>query len=202
MSAARRITRSVTRLNASNTLSWFGLSLALCLGSVAPSHAQSVWKWRDASGAVQLSDRPPPKEIPEKDILLRPASAVRAAAEAASASANAAAGPGGAGASLASAGAASAPAASASTDKELEARKKRNQEEQQAARKAQDAEQKQKQDAAKRESCERARNYLAALDSGQRIGRFNSKGEREVLDDTARAEERVRTQEQIDQNCR
>ena len=39
------------------------------------------------------------------------------------------------------------------------------------------------------ENCARARSHMSSLDSGMRLSRTNEKGEREILDDKARAEE-------------
>ena len=49
------------------------LLIALCLPLAVA--AQGQWKWRDAQGRIQFSDRPPPQGTPEKDILARPANA-------------------------------------------------------------------------------------------------------------------------------
>ena len=55
-------------------LSW--VLCALMVATAAPAaHAQ--WKWRDKSGQVNASDRPPPRDVPEKDILARPVPEVR-----------------------------------------------------------------------------------------------------------------------------
>ena len=40
---------------------------ALLLCMAIPAAAQ--WMWRDANGRVTASDIPPPREIPDKDIL-------------------------------------------------------------------------------------------------------------------------------------
>ena len=45
-------------------------------------------------------------------------------------------------------------------------------------------------------------DQLATLDSGQRIARINAEGEREILDDEARAEEARRAREVIASDCR
>jgi hypothetical protein len=157
-------------------------SLALtCLSA----HAGVQWKWKDASGAIQYSDRPPPAGTPDKDILARPAASARAAARAADAAASAAA--------------ASAPAAAASKngDAELEAKRKKADEEKQAKQKAED----EKIARQKADNCQRARNYQRSLNDGLRIVRTNNKGEREILDDKGRAEEMQRNQEAINANC-
>lgn len=54
----------------------------------------------------------------------------------------------------------------------------------------------------RRENCARARGHLAGLESGQRMARMNEKGEREILDDKARADEIRRAREVIAADCR
>ena len=99
---------------------------------------------------------------------------------------------------------ASAPQASASgpklssVDKELE-KKKKEKEDAEAAKKK---EEEQRVTKAKIESCARAKTAKTTLDSGVRIGVTNAKGEREVMDDTARATEAKRIQGIIDSSCR
>jgi hypothetical protein len=154
------------------------LTLALAAGA---AHAQAIWKWRDKDGRVQVSDRPPPMEVPEKDILQRPHGARSPAAAASDVQP------------------AAAPASG--VDPALEAKKNKALADQAAADKAKKDAEKAKQDHAKLENCQRARNQLAALESGQRIGRMNDKGEREVLDDAGRAAEIARTRQIADANC-
>ena len=55
---------------------------------------------------------------------------------------------------------------------------------------------------AKAENCASAKQSKATLDSGVRIGRVNAKGEREYLDDAARAAETKRAQSVIDTSCK
>jgi len=52
------------------------------------------------------------------------------------------------------------------------------------------------------ENCSRAMQAKANFDSGMRIGRMNEKGEREVLDDSARAAEIKRIQTLIEADCK
>lgn len=164
--------------------------LLISLSWAAAAQAQAIWKWRDASGAIQISDRAPPKDVQDKDILQRPTN-IRPATVADAAAA------------AASAVAPTMPATAASgVDSELEAKRRKLLQDQKAQRQAQEAAQKERQQAARAENCERTRNYLAALDGGQRLARLNAKGEKEVLDDAARADERQRTLAQIEQNCR
>lgn len=151
--------------------------------------ADAQWRWRDASGRVTASDMPPPREIPDKDILQRPPSARPAPASTSAAPAASA---------PASAPAAASGPASPAVDKDLEARKRAAEAQQQAQKKAEE----QRNAAARADNCSRARNYLATLDSGQRVARMNDKGEREFLDDAARAAETRRARELIASNCR
>jgi hypothetical protein len=163
------------------------LRAALCLGFalLLVSPVQAQWKWRDAKGRVTVSDLPPPREVPDKDILQRPTAPAARTAGTPAATASAAS-------------AAVVAAASAPVDKNLEARKR-------AAEQAEKDKQKAEEDklaAQRAENCKRARQHLAALDSGQRVARFNDKGEREILDDAGRAAETRRAREVIASECR
>ena len=82
-------------------------ALALAL----PCAAQ--WKWRDAQGHIQYSDRPPPNEVRDRDILTRPAAAPAAQRPAQGASA--------------AAGAPSGVASAPTSDAAIEARKRQAQ---------------------------------------------------------------------------
>lgn len=164
--------------------SWVLCTLMLAL-AVPAAHAQ--WKWRDKSGQVNASDRPPPLDVPEKDILARPAPEMRrvfsepAAASAASAASGAAT-------------AARAPAG----DAQLEARRRAVEQEQASKSKAEEERLKTQ----RADNCRRARGHLAALEGGQRIARTNEKGEREVLDDRGRADEMRQARTVIAADCR
>lgn len=166
----------------SNPLLRIGLlAVALVLGSSAVL-AQGIWKWRDKDGRVQISDRPPPNEVPEKDVLQRPHSArVPMATQAASDAASEAPVP--------------------RVDASLEARKNKAQAEQLAADKAKKDAEAAKRAQAKAENCQRARAYMQGLDTGLRVSRVNEQGQREFLDDNARAAEVARTRENINANC-
>jgi len=163
------------------------LALTLLLAIGTPADAQ--WKWRDKDGQINLSDRPPPKDVADKDILGRPAPA--ATPRAAPAPTAAASAPG---------VVAKAPPAGPTTplERELETRKRTAEQEQLERQKTEEAQR----TAARAENCRRARSHMAALESGQRIARMNDKGENEVLDDQTRAEETRRTREIIASDCR
>ena len=158
----------------------------LLLGlAVAGAHAQSLWKWRDASGQMHISDTAPPVGTPAKNIISGPPGGV---APPPSLSAASAASP-----------PASAPASAAASalDKKKKAADQEKADKQNAERAAAEA-----QNAAiRKENCSRAQSSLAGLQSGQRIGRVNDKGEREILDDAARASETKRAQEMVTANC-
>lgn len=55
---------------------------------------------------------------------------------------------------------------------------------------------------AKKQDCERARAQLQALESGQRVTRFNDKGETVFLDDAERAQETERLRKQVERQCK
>ncbi len=161
------------------------LSVVLTAGSALAQTAPlpPAWKWRDANGQINVSDLPPPTSVPAKDILERPP-VQRKSVEAAAAAASAAS--------------TSMATAIPRTDPELEARRKRTVDEQAALQ-----QQQQERDAATRaDNCSRASAHLALLTDGQRIARTNAQGEREVLDDKARAEELQRTRAVVTSNCR
>lgn len=149
-----------------------------------PSQAQAQWVWRDSAGQVNASDRPPPRDILEKDIIARPTPEVRRAA--------APRAPEGA-ASGAASGAAATP-----LDRELQARKRTAEQEQTAKTRAEEDRATQQ----RAENCRSARGHVSALETGQRIVRVNDKGEQEILDDRGRAEDLRRAREVIASECR
>jgi hypothetical protein len=157
-----------------------GLALA-----ATSANAGTQWKWRDASGAVQYSDRPPPAGTPDASILQRPAaSRVIQLAKPASDADSAASAP--------------KPPAAKASESDLDVKRRKAEEEKAAQHKVEE----EKQAKARAENCTQARNYQRTLNDGIRIARTNSKGEREILDDKGRAEEQKRTQEAISNNCK
>ena len=160
--------------------------LAAVLGLTLALPAAAQWKWRDKSGQTQYSDLPPPSGVAEHDILLRPTAATitRSVPAAAAPPASAASG---------------APALTPkSTDPELEAKRKKAEQEVADKKKAEDA----KVAVVKAENCTRARAQMRTIDSGVRMTRTNDKGEREFLDDAARAAETQRTRDAIASECK
>jgi hypothetical protein len=158
-----------------------GLALVATVACAA-SPAQAQWKWRDAQGRIQYSDRPPPTDVRDRDILQRPAAAVARPATVAPAASGAASGP------------------VATSDAALEARKRQTE-----GGAPPDKAKRDEEDRATRqraENCTRARDYARSLDAGTRIARINDKGEHEVLDDAQRARESAKAREVIANDCR
>lgn len=150
--------------------------------------ACAQWQWIDKDGRKVFSDRAPPAEIQDKDILKRPVVRAVTSVPAADTPETGAATPG---------AAASAPKGS-DVDKELEAKKKQAVEQEMAKRRA-DEERMAK---ARIEACARAKQTKATLDSGQRISQFNKAGEPEIMNEATRAAEVKRVQGIIESTCR
>ncbi|MBU1359714.1 MAG: DUF4124 domain-containing protein [Gammaproteobacteria bacterium] len=163
---------------------WLSLALAL------PVSASAQWQWIDKDNKKVFSDKPPPVDVPESKILKQPKNSSRVLPPSATTP---------------------TPAADATAtppkvvvpkpsgvDKELEEKTRKAEE----AEKAKQAAEAQKLAQAKAENCNRARQGKATFDSGIRVARINPQGEREVLDDKARAAEQQRLQSVIDSDCK
>ena len=163
------------------------LFTALAFTLALPAHAQ--WKWKDASGKVQYSDRPPPQGTPDKDILQRPAGQEMKIVQWQN------------GKVINTTEAASAPAAaSAPTKAEREADAKRKADEQQLAVKRKAEEQRVADQM--RSNCASARSNEQLLNSGQRMVQSNGQGENVAMDDERRAAELQRVRAIIASDCK
>lgn len=156
--------------------------LALLCAVTLSAHAQ--WQWLDNNGKKVFSDRPPPMEVPEKNILRKPGTP----------SSNP---------TFTSAATPSMPNPAPLTrpsgkDPELE-KKKAQMEAAEANRKKADEE---KLAAARADNCERARQAMPSLQSGIRISQINSSGEREFMSDEARSSEIQRLQGIMASDCK
>ncbi|WP_076997212.1 DUF4124 domain-containing protein [Variovorax sp. KK3] len=162
--------------------------------------AQAQWQWIDQNNKKVFSDTSPPPDIPEKNILRRPGppSSGRVTFSPSptpdAGNSQAAAAP----ASAPNAAAGGASAKPTGVDKEL-AEKARKAEEAEKAKQAAEA---QKVAQAKADNCQRARQGKATMDSGIRVARLNAAGEREVMDDKARAAETQRLDSVIASDCK
>lgn len=166
-------------------LSYVAASALALLLTLTSGAAMAQYKWRDGRGQLHASDQPPPREIPDKDVLQRPGPRTPQPPAAATA-----------------ASAAASPAGLVATrppvDAELQERRARAEQQAQARAKADE----QRAAAQRAENCQRARQQLATLDSGTRLVRIDDKGERVVLDDAARASEAALARQVIASDCR
>ena len=161
------------------------LILAVASYSFMPA-ALAQWQWIDKDGRKVFSDRSPPVEIQKKDIVKQP---------------------GGKSTSLPASSADPTPPAAAAVrtgapklsgkDAQLEARKKQADEDEAAKKKAED----EKLAHIKVDNCERAHKRLATIQSDIRLSVINAKGEREFMDDSARAAESKRLKDIADSEC-
>ena len=184
---AQRYTRAMHSKHALKSIAIAAVATLLAL----PALAQ--WQWIDKEGRKVYSDQPPPAEIRDKDILKRPGGRITPAA---ATPANNDMTPSISAPAL-RASASIAPKLS-SMDKELEARKQQAD----AAEVLKKKTEEDKQVKARAENCDRAKNALASLQSGMRIGVTNAAGEREIMDDSKRATEIQRTKDIADGSCK
>jgi hypothetical protein len=167
--------------------SWTPVVLAAALGLALAQPALAQWKWRDKGGQIQFSDLPPPAGTADQDILQRPNVDKRRAAVAPVA------------ASGASAAASGAPLlAPRGSEPELDAKRRKAEQDEATKKMAEDA----RLAGVRAENCTRAKAQMRTLDSGIRMTRTSEKGEREFLDDTARAAEAQRARAVIASDCR
>lgn len=176
----------------------FFLSIA-CTWTLA---ATAQWQWLDKDGRKVFSDRAPPHEIPEKNILMQPggmrppssASRTQAAPPATAAATPTATTT----ATTASIPQLAASSAGAGSDKELEERKAQAQAAEAAKKKADE----EKLAKAKADNCTRARQSKAAFETGKPLVQANAQGERIFLDENARSTESKRIESVISSDCK
>ena len=161
----------------------------LCLAT----SSMAQWQWVDRSGRKVFSDRPPPAEIPNRNILKRPGGAAAPLTIVSNTDDTVADAP-------RSPATPAAPQAAASAPRPTAAQQKQQQEEdarQAAPRKAEEA----RIAKAKEENCQRAKTSLATLRTGRRVSTVNEKGEFTILDDKGRAAEEARLNDSVAANC-
>ena len=166
---------------------------------LAAGNALAQWQWIDADGRKIFSDKAPPPSVPESQILRggdgRPYVPAVKAKPAASAPTygfheykpEPSASP--------KPQAAAAQKQATKTPKELEQEKKAK-----AEQAAKEAEAKRKEQERKQANCKIIRGNQAALDSGRRLATFNEKGERTIMSDAERANERARIESEARAN--
>lgn len=156
------------------------LATALCCAALS---ATAQWQWIDKDGRKVFSDRPPPVDVPDKNILKQPGPHSKAAPSPAPAPAQAASLP--------------RPAA-AGQDKELQERKAKADAEEAAKKQAEE----QRQAKARADNCARARQAKATYAQERPLVQTNAQGERELVDEATRAAETKRADEIIASDCR
>jgi hypothetical protein len=173
---ARGQSRYRGRIPASEDNVMLRLTLAaLAFALAAPAQAQ-MYKWVDSTGRVQYSDRPPAAGTKAEQVTKSNVSAVGSQSPSASSKEG------------------------AKTPADLEADfRKRQVDRAEAEKKQQQAAAEQKQN---KESCDAARRNLAALQSGQRMARYDAKGEISYMEDADRAREMARAQKQVQDYCK
>ncbi|MDP3828968.1 MAG: DUF4124 domain-containing protein [Polaromonas sp.] len=171
--------------------------LLLLAGWTFALSAAAQWQWVGKDGRKVFSDRPPPTDIQDKDILKQPGGRGRAKAPVAATEPTAEGAAPVAAAAAASAAKANTPKISGK-DAELEAKKKKLEEEEAAKKKADD----EKVAKARADNCERTKKAMVTIQSGARISTTNTQGEREIMDDSGRAAESKRLQAIIDSDCK
>lgn len=153
--------------------------LALCLGiaiALPGAALAQAYKWRDEKGGMVFSDTPPPPSIPRANILQAPKGKIPAAAPA----------PGAAATGSPAVNAATGPAAPKTVaEREADFKKRQLADQKKAKEEGEKSEQEQQRKAA----CESQRQNLTSLESGQRIVRTDSKGERYFVEDEQRAKD-------------
>lgn len=162
--------------------------ITLGLTCLIATSALAQWQWIDKEGRKVFSDRPPPSEILDKNILKRPSGRAAPLQP-----------------QTATEEPTVAPAAKKRTDspqlsgvdKELLAKKKQADDAEAAKKK----EEEEKLSKARADNCARAKQAKATFNSGVRVSRTNEKGDREIMDEAARASEVKRIQGIIESDC-
>ncbi|AVO50401.1 DUF4124 domain-containing protein [Melaminivora suipulveris] len=153
--------------------------------------ASAQWQWIDKDGRKVFSDRPPPQDVPEKNVLKQPT--LRATAPTPMPPAQA----------PATAASLGAPEAGAPTvDKQLQDKKAQAEAAEAARKQAEEKTQAQQQAKARAENCARARQSSNTLSSGMPLAHINDKGERGYMDEATRSAELRRAQEIIARDCK
>ncbi|HVS25853.1 MAG TPA: DUF4124 domain-containing protein [Burkholderiales bacterium] len=151
--------------------------LSLLSGVVASA---DVYKWVDSDGTVHYSDQPPPGAVKEQSLSNKSGTP-----------------PGSSGASGAGNAAPNAAGPKTYIEQDAEFRKRQVEAEEKHAKEEKVlAEAKGRQ-----QNCEHARSSLQSLQSGQRVVKYNEKGERVYLDDNERGQEIANAQKSVDSWC-
>lgn len=163
-------------------MKWHKL-LLLALTCFWATGALAQWQWVDKDGRKVFSDRPPPQDIPEKNILKQPHMAGQPRPVAATTSAD-------------------TPAATpAPTDLGKDKRLEENKAKAEAAEAAKKKADEERQAKARADNCARAKRAKAQLAEGRLVSHVNAQGERSFMDDATRTAELRRADEIIASDC-
>lgn len=147
------------------------LSAAALLITGQATAGEYIYQWKDKSGQIVYSDNPPAGNVPWRMLRRDAVGEVNITP--------------------------SSSGGKTTADRELESKKRQQEQTEKQAKSDKEGS-----DAkAKAQNCEVAKNQMAALESGQRVARFNAQGEREFLDDAQRAAEVERTRKVIADSC-
>ncbi len=159
-----------------------------------PLHAQ-MYKWTDANGKVQYTDKPPPPGAKSETVKNR-SSSVSGPAEAPAAAKGAAAKADAK--SDAKSGAPAKAAGPLTTAEQEQAFRKRKLEEEDAQKKAQE---KLAQDKQKQDNCAAATGSVISMEAGGRQARVDAKGERYFLNESQVQAEIAKARQQVSSFC-
>lgn len=168
----------------------------LALACALPAVVFAQWQWVDKDGRKVFSDRSPPADVPAKNILRQPG--VKGMPPDAAAAAAAAA-------TTTAAVAVPAPARPAPATLKISGRDKDLEERKSKAEAAENDKKKLEEESnakARADNCARAKLAKSTFDSGIRVARTTEKGEREIMDDAARATETKRLQGILESDCK
>lgn len=163
--------------------------LLLALVCALPSSAWAQWQWLDKQGNKVFSDRAPPLDVPEKNILKQPSEKVNPRSFPSTAAPVPVPVP--------AVAAASKPHL-AVKDKELEEKKARAEAAEAAKKKAEED----KMGKLRSENCTRAQSAKARFDTGQLLRHTNAQGESVFMDESTRTAELRRIQEIVAEDCK
>jgi hypothetical protein len=158
--------------------------IGLAAAAIGTAHAQA-YKWVDKNGRVEYGDTPPSGAKVTRLRGVAPAPAQPAASGDPAAAGN---------------GDGQSPQKGPLTPAQQELKFRREMKAAQDAAAKADRERKAAEE--KKENCQNAQQALRTLQSGQRIARVDSKGERYFLSDAQRAEETARAQRAVSQWCK
>lgn len=153
-------------------LKFFSLALAAALCAALPVHAQ-VHKWVDANGKVQYSDQPPPGQSGVQKLRIEKSTAPAAVP-------------------------AATKAPKTLAERDLESRQN-----QVAAEEAKKKQQQADADAKiKQGNCINAKGNLKTLEEGGRVFKYDSKGEKQYVDDADREKAIADARRQVSEWCK